>query len=116
VESAYTLSPTLLQYDCHVPGCGVGIAQWDNKYRWPRLVAWANRHSYSGSQWNYMVQVEYVLYELSSNYPHTFAALKSNGSVKSATDTFMNGFEGPKTKDSQQAREQWAQWALTTCG
>jgi hypothetical protein len=119
VESKYTLNPRILQQNCSGPGCGIGIAQWDNRDRWPKFVTWATQTSWPGAQWSYMVQVTYVLYELTHDYPTTFNRLVNAGTLNgptAATSIVMNDYEGAGDKGSIGRRETAAKWCAAACG
>jgi len=91
VESAGTMDPRQRQFG---GGPGRGIAQWaDGDVRWKGLVKFAHGRGHSVN--DFKTQVQYVWHELRTTHSYALKALKSQGTVRDATATFMKFYEAP---------------------
>lgn len=82
-----------------------GLCQWDSKNRWPRLVAYAEE---SGKDpYDFDFQVEYSEHELSTNYASSMEGFKEATDVDSATEQYLNKFEGAEGQELGK-RQQYA--------
>lgn len=74
-----------------------GLAQWHLE-RFDNLKAFAEER---GTDWtDRKTQLDFLLYELQTDYADVLERMKNAGSIEEATEIFLRGFEKPENPDS----------------
>ena len=76
---------------------GYGLAQWTLGKRKEKLYCYAKEKGVSISDLD--MQLEFLLMELSEDYPSVMDALKNAENIRKASDTVLSDFENPADQD-----------------
>ena len=94
-DDSYTEAVDSGAYDNFVhDGAGYGLAQWTWWSRKEALLGWAR--NYRTSVGDLATQLDFLVWELRTNYSGVLDALKSATSVRAASDAVLTCYERPK--------------------
>lgn len=80
-------------------GAGYGLAQWTWWSRKEALLGWAR--DYRTSVGDLATQLDFLVWELRTNYSGVLDALRSATSVRAASDAVLTGYERPKDQSEK---------------
>ena len=88
-------------------GAGYGLAQWTYWSRKEALLGWA--HDYRTSVGDLTTQMDFLVWELLTNYSGVLEKLMGSKSVRAASDAVLTGYERPKDQ-SEKVRTKRAEY------